>query len=54
MFVFQSLKRDATYWDDIPEKFRPKFAPGADEYLEVNGVEFIPEYSAEIDLSSAE
>ncbi|HEY9154886.1 MAG TPA: hypothetical protein VIM69_07145, partial [Opitutaceae bacterium] len=50
VFVFQSLKRDATYWNDIPEEFRPTFAPGANEYLDVRGVEFIPEYSAEVDL----
>jgi hypothetical protein len=54
IFVFQSMKRGASYWDDIPEKYRPVFDAGADEYLDVNGVEFIPEYSAEIDLGSAE
>jgi len=53
VFVFQSLKRDASYWDDIPPAFRPKFAEGATEYLGVQGVEFIPEYSANIDLNVA-
>jgi hypothetical protein len=52
VFVLQSLKRDATYWNDIPESFRPTFAPGENEYLDVRGVDFIPEYSAEIDLST--
>lgn len=52
VFVFQSMKRDATYWDDIPKEFQPKFPAGAAEYLEVKGVDFIPEYSAEMDLNS--
>ncbi len=46
VFVFQPLRRDATYLDDLPEGWRPVFADGQKEVLEVRAVEFIPEYKA--------
>lgn len=48
VFAFHPMVRDATYYEDIPEAIRPKFAEDANEYLEVRGISLTPEYRAEL------
>lgn len=48
IFVFQPIRRDATYLKDIPAAFSPAFADGEQDHFEFRGVEFTPEYRAEL------
>lgn len=52
VFIFQSMKADATYLDDIPTRFRPAFTDSKKELLEVRGVKFTPEYEATLKFPS--
>ncbi len=51
VFVFQPMKKEANCLQDIPAERQPPFAAGQKSYLKVNGVTFIPEYQATMDLS---
>jgi beta-galactosidase len=46
VFVFQPMRKDATYLSDIPEDRRPVFTGGQESLLSFRGVELIPEYKA--------
>lgn len=53
VFVFQPMYSNATYIKDIPERFRPRFEAPDRPFLQVNGIEFVPEYRATLTFSQS-
>ena len=54
IFVFHPMTAESTSLQDLPADIQLHFAEGQKNYLAVDGVKFIPEYEAILDLSKPE